>query len=75
MYVTPRSGPRLQLAPGRWDSQRLHGSYAMCWVRPFVFVTDSDTPPTNNESDFTLQSGVIFRYVTHGPRSQGAWTS
>lgn len=47
----------------------------MCWVRPFVFVTDSDTPPTNNESDFTLQSGVIFRYVTHGPRSQGAWTS
>ena len=36
-----------------------------------MFVTDSDTPPTNNESDFTLQSGVIFRYVTHGPALAG----
>ena len=47
----------------------------MCWVRPFVFVTDSDTPSTNYESECTLEPSVIFRHVTHGPRSQGAWTS
>ena len=54
--VTP-AGAELQRQVKRWRGQF------------FVFLTQRDVPPTNNDSERALRPSVIFRKVTNGFRS------
>jgi transposase len=59
----------MRLEPGHAHARKLRRTTAKIRAHLFVFITDRDVPPTNNDAERALRPSVIFRKVTYGFRS------
>lgn len=59
----------MAIKPSHAQAVKLRQITAAIRQHLFVFVTDRDVPPTNNDSERTLRPSVVFRKVTNGFRS------
>ena len=59
----------MRLEPGHPQAVKLRQVTAKIRAHLFVFVTERDVPPTNNDAERALRPSVIFRKVTYGFRS------